>query len=638
MPRSSRKGLTPFLLYWTDRVLRSPASQVLALAALILSMVLAGALALRLAGAEEGWGSLLLTAWSKISGLEKPDEGTPVAVIVVALVLTMGQWFIFAFLVSLIGDAVQKRLATIRSGATYVYDRDHTVVLGWNNTVYAVLDLLSSSDEGPAGTVAVLAAQDKQEMEAAIRKYCHTKHAQRTICRSGAIDSLQDLERINLAQAREVIIIGDEAPGAEALADGHVLRSVLACNQVLAGAGRRVNLVVGHCLAQSGRLIKTLCESARVAVAPVDTQTILAKLVAQCAWQPGLARVYRDLLTYGGDPLLGIEAESSEVYCEPLGETGIPEGTSFEEALWGVERAIPIGYIRRGELRLNPSGALAAERLRSDDLLVLIAGRRDGVRWSGVRTPPAIAARPDPPGPRARNVLLLGKGPKARAIVTELVTYLPAGSVLFASEGPAGIARGMGGQVEFHLLERESLADELEAETGRPLSAFDTVVITSEAPNRDEHDTVILTQISAIWAATKDRGPRPVVVAELLEPRNQELATTLDVWDVLISPELVSNYMVQLTKDPSRALVYADLLEEAGMELYVRPSEAYFARPDQEVSFLDLMAAARGRREIAIGYMLATETGKGVRVVLNPEDRATARPAGSYERVVVLAE
>ena len=82
----------------------------------------------------------------------------------------------------------------------------------------------------------------------------------------------------------------------------------------------------------------------------------MARLVAQCAVQPGLSRVYEELLSQG---------EGAEFYVEHLHRFPAlrKEGATFDDAARYFRRSTPIGLLRAttAELILAPPAGLALE-------------------------------------------------------------------------------------------------------------------------------------------------------------------------------------------------------------------------------------------------------------------------------------
>ncbi len=519
------------------------------------------------------------------------------------------------------------------------------MILGWNETIYSILDLLQSEDEGSSGAVVILSATGKDTMEQQIAKNCRSRRAQRTICRTGAIDSVQDLLRINLPAARHVIVVGEPAAEDSAV-DGSVLRAALACSQAVATTAvpdafkTKPRVLIGHRLLHTGRLVNRLSAQWKMDITTVRTLNVLVKIIAQCAWQSGLAAVYRDLLTYSGETAgsaagPGAGQPSNEIYCISAKAAGIPAGTSFEQAFWGLDRGILAGCFKNGELLVDPVGPERQHPLAPDDMLVVVAPARQGVRYHPAAPPTALPARAEFAAPSPRAIWLVGTGVEARAELADLVHYLPPGSKIAAAET---LENPPDRQVEVTQVNSGSL-ELLGEETLRELvRGYDTVVISSDDTVREQHDTSMLAQMSAIRSVCGDDVQQPVIVAELLDQRNSQLAANMDVRDILVTPELASNYMVQLVRDPLRAAVYSELLGPENAEMYIRPADLYLPAGRDQVSWTELMAAAWDRGEILLGYFQTPSTSlKGDGLVLNPRRRDQLRPAGHYHRMVVLA-
>ncbi len=66
------------------------------------------------------------------------------------------------------------------------------------------------------------------------------------------------------------------------------------------------------------------------------------------------------------------------------------------------------------------------------------------------------------------------------------------------------------------------------------------------------------------------------IVTEVLDSNNQELVHQAGVNDFIISNRLVSMLFAQITEEPDIQLVYDDLFQEDGSEIYVKPANLYF--------------------------------------------------------------
>ena len=73
-----------------------------------------------------------------------------------------------------------------------------------------------------------------------------------------------------------------------------------------------------------------------------------------------------------------------------------------------------------------------------------------------------------------------------------------------------------------------------------------------------------------------------------------------------------------------------------GNEPYVRNIELYIYA-EEPASFFDVMARARQRAEVAIGYITDVSDAEARQVILNPADKELPRTWGPHDKIVVLA-
>ena len=120
--------------------------------------------------------------------------------------------------------------------------------------------------------------------------------------------------------------------------------------------------------------------------------------------------------------------------------------------------------------------------------------------------------------------------------------------------------------------------------------------------------------------------------------RNRQLAEATDADDFIVSEKLVSLMMSQVAENKQVHAVLQDLFDPDGAEIYLKPAAEYVTL-GAELSFSTLVAAARQRGEIAIGYRLfadAKQQASGYGVRINP-DKASKLSLSEADKVVVIA-
>ena len=85
-------------------------------------------------------------------------------------------------------------------------------------------------------------------------------------------------------------------------------------------------------------------------------------------------------------------------------------------------------------------------------------------------------------------------------------------------------------------------------------------------------------------------GSETPVVSEMIDDRNRVLASVADVDDIVVSGEIVSLLVTQLSEDGRLEAVFKELLGAEGSEIYLRPAEWYVQPGDER------QLGHRGRR------------------------------------------
>ena len=125
-------------------------------------------------GGDEGipfpellWMSMLRTLDPGTMG---GDERRALGFVFGMLAVTFGGIFIISALIGILNTGLQEKLAELRKGRSRVLERDHVVILGWSQQIFAVIQELLAGGAGRSKTsIVVLADRDRVAMEAEIR-------------------------------------------------------------------------------------------------------------------------------------------------------------------------------------------------------------------------------------------------------------------------------------------------------------------------------------------------------------------------------------------------------------------------------------------------------------------------------------
>ncbi|MBT2209982.1 potassium transporter TrkA [Actinomadura sp. NEAU-AAG5] len=603
---------TPALIGW------------LALASGALVLVVATA-AVVLAPADSGrnghwpgmvWRSLLRTLDPGTMG---GDSGG-VAFLSLMLLSTIGGIFIVSSLIGVITTGLEAKIGELRKGRSRIVEHDHTVLLGWSEQVFTVVaELVEANQSERRSCVAILADRDKVEMEDALRARVGEFGRTRIVCRTGNPLKVADLELVSPGTARSIMVLSPEVPDS----DTHVIKVLLSLGtrafedpspHVVAAVHDSANLPAAR-----------LAGGERTRV--IDADDIAIRLIVQSHRQSGLSQVCTELLDFAGH----------EFYMrrEPA-LAGMP----FGAALSAYDLGVPAG-LRRGDgtVLLNPPGGTV---IRADDEVIVLAEDDLLIRLGGGTPPPVreqAITTATPREPEPGRTLLLGWNHRAPKIIELLDDFVAPGSELIVAaprDDPTGVLPPFANlKVGFSRAEP----------TDRPsLEALDVgtyqhvVVLSDEGFDREHADARTLVTLLHLRDMEDALGDPFSIVSEINDDANREVAQVTKADDFVVSDKLISLMLTQLSENRHLYDVFADLLDSAGSEIYLKPAGDYLV-PGAAADFATLIESARRRGEVALGYRLHARFHEppGYGVVLNP-DKTAPLTLAAEDRVIVVAE
>ena len=579
---------------------------------------------------EAAWLSLMRTLDSGTMG---GDEGWSFRVAMLGV--TLGGIFIVSALIGVINNGIEDKLTELRKGRSFVVERDHTLILGWSPKIFTILSELVIANESRARPrIVVLAEKDKVEMEDEIRSQVGDTKNTRIICRTGSPLDLKDLEIVNPRQSRSIIVLAPESENP----DPEVIKTILALTN---NPDRRPEPYHVVAEIEDPRNLEVARMVGRDEAQLIATGDLISRIIVQTSRQSGLSVVYMELLDFGGD----------EIYFQ---EEPKLAGRTFGEALLAYEDSCVLGLRHRdGRIRLNPP---MDARIEPGDQVIAISEDDDTVRVSGDLEPwetlearLGVAADAIREGraraPRPERTLILGWNGRGVAIVRELDRYVTPGS------SATVVADAAGARAE---IEREcgDLANQtisfIEADTtsrrvldGLGLTGYDQIVLLCYSDTLDDQEADARTLITLLHLRDiAEKGGHDFrIVSEMLDVRNRELAEVTQADDFIVSNKLTSLMLAQVSENRDLNAVFADLFDPEGSEVYLKPAGGY-VEPGREVSFYTVVAAARRRGEVAIGYRLSAHAGNAAKaygVVVNPK-KPEKVAFSERDWVIVLAE
>lgn len=530
------------------------------------------------------------------------------------LLITLAGIFLAGSLIGLIATGVDQQIEQLRKGRSDVLEHGHTLVLGWSPRLPAILsELVEANANQRHAAVVVLAPVPKDDMEDELRVRVPETRSTRVVCRTGDPSRPADLDMVNVAGARSVIVLaGDDG-------DAGVVKAVLAVRSI------DPNFSNAHVVAEleDAGHAATLRKLTDGRIVTVQADEIIAELTAQACHQAGLASVFRELLDFDGD----------EIYFTPIPEL---EGRTYREVVLAFESCAVLGWLRGdGVVELNPAPDAVFD---AGYEIVAVAADDDQVVCTGVVDAPDIAVdlagRFEEP---AQRVLMIGWSDLGPGVLRELDDFLAPGSHvdLIVDAALAG-ATGAGLSPEVPETQNSTVdvhpggrgPDALMAMAG---SGYDQVIVLGyrdPVPIAEADARTMLTLLT-LDKAFDGLEQRPRVVAEMLDRANVAVAQTTGVEDFIVSDELSSLMIAQLSERLELHKVFDELFDTAGSFISLHPAPLY--APGGPVAFAAIVAAGSARGQTVFGWRLAA-TGE---VVVNPPKSGVVE-LGEADQVLVL--
>jgi Trk K+ transport system NAD-binding subunit/voltage-gated potassium channel Kch len=546
--------------------------------------------------------------------------------LVVMLLVTLGGLFVVSALIGVIATGLDKRIEEMRKGRSVVLEEDHTLILGWSDTVFTVLSELEIANESrKRPSAVVLADRDKVEMDDLIREKVRPKRT-RVVTRSGSPIDLGHLALVRPEKARSIVVL---SPESDEEPDAQVIKIVLALTK---GRGHRRH--VYHIVAEihdPANLSAAVLVSGDEAVL-IDKRETIAKLVVHSARQSGASAAFIELLDFKGDEIYFREDESLL-------------GRPFAEAMLAYEDCSVIGMIDEGgEVTLNPP---ATRTLGGGERLVAIAGDDTSLnaataRAGEIEEDAIVSAAPTERSPE--RILVLGWNDGAPSVIRQFDEFLLGGSELVLVTDEPGarecVERACGDLANTRIECREGSTIDRATLEGIRVEDFDhVIVLTEEGLDAQRADARTLVTLLHLRDIADQRDASFSIVSEMIDERNRQLAEVTRVDDVIVSDKIISLMLTQISETRELSQVFDELFVAEGSEIYLRPASDYLP-PGRETTYATVVEAALRRGECAIGYREeagADDPSREFGVRINPpkSERVTLE-AG--DRVIVLAE
>ena len=556
-----RISLGDRIRYRFDTLMSRGTIAQIALLALLAIVFIAGTAAMiavtGVANSEDAPGpDFLRLAWMGLmrtldAGTMGGDEGTPFF-LGAMLVTTLGGVFIVSTLIGILTSGIEGKIDELRKGRSFVVEYKHTLILGWSPQVFTIIsEIVQANANKKNQCIVILAEKDKIEMEDEIRAKVPNSGTTRIVCRTGSPLDLTDLEIANPHAARSIIVVAPEVDDP----DTHVIKTMLALTNNPHRKSGKYHIVAEIQNAKNFQVAQMVGRDEAQVVLIGD---LISRITVQTCRQSGLSVVYTELLNFGGD----------EIYFKP--EPALV-GKTFGDALLAYADSAVIGLQTQDGARVNPP---MDTRIAAGDQMIAIAEDDDKLVLSGVTNfgIDESIMQPKPGGARMpENTLILGWNQRAPAILRELDNYVAPGSrttvVANIADFESRAAQTKNQNVAF----KEADTTDRQVLEALAVTGYNYIIVLSYSDDLDAQraDAQTLITLLHLRDMSERAGKDFSIVSEMLDVRNRELAEVTRADDFIVSDQLVSLLLAQVSENAGLNAVFADLFDPEGSEIYL---------------------------------------------------------------------
>lgn len=526
------------------------------------------------------------------SGLAN-DQGALVRL--VAVLATLSGIMVVALLISLVSSSVRDKIEDLRRGKSPVIDNDHTLILGFSDKIYPILrELREANRSRKYACIVILSPIDKQKVETLVAEQMGSMLNTRVVVREGSPFSIQALEKVGAGRARSIIILSADVDltSKKTDPDMNAIKTLLALRRI-PGALERNHAVVEL---QDEKRAAVIQQLGNGGVEIVSMRETLARIIVQTSRQSGLARVYRDLLDFDG----------SELYIK-----GFPELAGLEFSKVGniLKGAIALGIRRRAadgfDVLINPkSDSILTE---ADELIVLADDDNSFSITADAQThfqALQIPSHDIPPPPKER-ILICGIRSDLDRLLDDFNEYVAPGSEILLMPGDTSAVKQLT-KLKFPNMKLSIIE-------GNPTDLDDIKAVLKDDFNSilhvandklaiDETDAFVVISLLMMrdLIAKSGRTIKPKMISEILNPRTKDLVSADEMTDFVVSSEITSMILAQVSEQRDLNKVYMDLFSPSGSEIYMKSIERYLDT-GSPVLWPQVQSIAQSFNEIAIG-------------------------------------
>ncbi len=506
---------------------------------------------------EQGFFATLWESFSTVVNAWMPSsEDGPIPYVLMLGLAAVGGLFITSILIGLISSAIEEKITSLKQGRSQVLESGHTVLLGFTPGECTLIRQLILSAAGKPNTIVVAADLEPDEILQSIEDNVTVPENISLICRQADIQDSAALQRLMITEARSVIISPQD--------DRNTIKTLLAVSNLISPREDCTTRISAILSGTERRLPASL--AVRHNITAVETNRVLAKMIAHSCTQSGLSQTFQEVYNFEGSEFYMLE---------------VPDcyGTTFLELLLNMEGGVPSGIMHDGKITINPPPETV---LQDGDKLLVFAEDRYTPKLTPSRFRPEedpYASLPAPPGDaadpavqvRTQRVTIIGCNKELPTVIGNLPQNVT--EVMLAGIDEAVHAKTLKrlkALTDIRITFFETPLEDEAAYEALARQSKHIAILSDYSLEDDDADMDVIFHILNLRDARVRLGLHFNITAELCLGSNEALISNADNTDYIVSSNMASLILAQLSESPELIDVFRELLSTEGYELFLR--------------------------------------------------------------------
>ena len=554
--------------------------------------------------------------------------------IICSLLSLLSGLMVIATLIGIVSSSIENVMLSFKKGNTIVVEKDHLIILGWNDQIFSIIAELETAHENTNPfCVVILSNKEPEFMKDEVENKANLKNLD-IVYRSGNVLDIDSLKKLGIKDSKSIIVLTDSNNR-----DAQAFKISLAINKLTPGHfdfKKNFSVVVAM---EDQENIELLNQISNGTITAFNIHLLQSRIIAQCCRQAGLSLVYNDLLDFDGDEIYfykidAISNKSHEYFV----------GKNFYDISGILNNAVLIGVFNNNKCIIQPEFSYIIKD--GDELILIQDDDNEPEIVDNIVYQKNLINLNDNPIEKSKNILIINWNSDGSYLLEDLNLYLPDGSnidIFYSNENTPDI-------VDQKLLLKNKFfrkfikTDFINQQTLRNLDIpqYDSIVLLSEnidgsrslSNSSDAKSIITLLQLRIILSDLKSETP---IISQIQDPTTKELIDNEASYDVVVSNQLVGNYTCQLAENSRLKILFDEILQPDGSEFYMRDIVDYI-KLNEEVNFYTLGKVANEKNEIAIGYRIKDEeklSHHGIHI--NPA-KSDLRKFSVGDQLIVLAD